>query len=308
MGESGKDIKMLPPGSFITVTSDFDVEEKIWYNIRNHIRETNGWNFSDSKASVHRDIVMGSYERTVSDVPVACLLSGGIDSAITTLVASQHIPNLVTYTAVHNENSKDLKSAREVAKYLGVELREVKVKPPSVDDINDVINTIEMPYKAQVEIGYPCIQLAQRIHEDGFKVIMSGEGSDELWASYGMSYHGIKDKGWTDYRIGLFGSQHRKNFSRCNKIFMRYGIECRLPFLNTQLVETALGLRQDLVWDGKSRPKAVLQEAFRGSLPDDIIDRKKVAFQDGMGIKSLYEDVVETPKTYYTTQYKNTFA
>ncbi len=308
MGESGQTVKMLEPGAYIKVTSDYKVKEGIWYNVRNNLVDTKDWNFSDSKASVHRDIVMGSFERTVSDVPVACLLSGGIDSAITTLVASQHIPNLVTYTAVHNENSKDLKSAREVAKYLGVELREVKVKPPTVDDINDVINTIEMPYKAQVEIGYPCVQLAQRIHEDGFKVIMSGEGSDELWASYGMSYHGIKDKGWTDYRIGLFGSQHRKNFSRCNKIFMRYGIECRLPFLNTQLVETALGLSQDLVWDGKSRPKAVLQEAFRGLLPDDIIDRKKVAFQDGMGIKSLYEDVVETPKTYYTTQYKKTFA
>ena len=88
---------------------------------------------------------------------------------------------------------------------------------------------------------------------------------------------------------------------------MKYGIECRLPFLNTQLVETALGISQDIVWDGKSRPKAILQEAFRDQLPDDIIDRKKIAFQDGMGIKSLYEDVVESPKTYYTTQYKNTF-
>lgn len=89
---------------------------------------------------------------------------------------------------------------------------------------------------------------------------------------------------------------------------MKYGIECRLPFLNTQLVETALGLPQNIVWEGKSRPKAVLQEAFRGRLPDDIIDRKKVAFQDGMGIKSLYEDVVENPKKYYLTQYKNNFS
>ncbi len=210
MGESGQTIKMLEPGKYIKVTSDFNVEEGTWYDIRNHIRETNDWNFSDSKASVHRDIVIGSYERTVSDVPVACLLSGGIDSAITTLVASKHIPNLVTYTAVHNENSKDLKSAREVAKYLGVELREVKVKPPTVDDINDVINTIEMPYKAQVEIGYPCVQLAQRIHEDGFKVIMSGEGSDELWASYGMSYHGIKDKWSSIKNIKHFLKKKRK--------------------------------------------------------------------------------------------------
>ena len=308
LGENGQTIQMLNPGGFMTVTSDHRVTEGLWYNIHEHITDTSSWNQTESQICIGDNIEQGSYERTVSDVPVACLLSGGIDSAITTLVASQHIPNLITYTAVHDENSKDLRSAREVAKYLGVELREVKVSPPSVDDINDVINTIEMPYKAQVEIGYPCVQLARRIHEDGFKVIMSGEGSDELWASYGMSYHGIKDKGWTNYRIGLFGSQHRKNFARCNKIFMKYGIECRLPFLNTQLVENALGLSQEKVWDGKSRPKAILQEAFRGELPDDIIDRKKVAFQDGMGIKSLYEDVVGNPKTYYTTQYKNKFA
>jgi len=106
----------------------------------------------------------------------------------------------------------------------------------------------------------------------------------------------------------LFASQHRKNFARCNKIFMKYGIECRLPFLNTQLVETALGLRQDIVWDGKSRPKAVLQEAFRNQLPDDIINRKKLAFQDGMNIKSQYEDVVGSPKEYYNLVYKNTFS
>jgi len=308
LGESGKTIKMLEPGSFIKVSSDFNVQEGFWYNITEHITNTLSWDFETSIGSVHDGIVQGSYERTVSDVPVACLLSGGIDSAITTLVASKHIPNLVTYTAVHDENSKDLRSAREVAKYLGVELREVKVKPPTIDDVDDVIKTIEMPYKAQVEIGYPCIQLAKRIHEDGFKVIMSGEGSDELWASYGMSYHGIQEKGWTNYRVGLFGSQHRKNFSRCNKIFMKYGIECRLPFLNTQLVETALGLSQDIVWDGKSRPKAILQEAFRGQLPDEIVDRKKVAFQDGMGIKSLFEDIVDSPKIYYTEHYKKQFS
>lgn len=308
LGESGKTIKMLEPGHYIKVSSDFTIEEGCWYDIREHIKDTSRWNLYTSKHEIETQIYCGSYERTIADVPVACLLSGGIDSAITTLVASKHIPNLVTYTAVYDENSKDLRSAREVAKYLGVELREVKVESPTLDDVNDVINTIEMSYKAQVEIGYPCVQLARKIHDDGFKVIMSGEGSDELWASYGMSYHGIKEKGWQNYRIELFGSQHRKNFSRCNKIFMKYGIECRLPFLNTQLVETALGLSQDIVWDGKSRPKAILQEAFRGQLPDDIVDRKKVAFQDGMGIKDLYQDIVESPKTYYTNHYKKLFS
>ncbi len=89
---------------------------------------------------------------------------------------------------------------------------------------------------------------------------------------------------------------------------MKYGIECRLPFLNTQLVECALGLSQDIVWDGKSRPKAILQEAFRDQLPDSIIDRKKIAFQDGMNIKSQYEMVVDSPKEYYNTNYKQKFS
>ena len=57
--------------------------------------------------------------------------------------------------------------------------------------------------KHRVEIAYPCIQLARRISEDGFRVIMSGEGSDELWASYGMSYHGIVEQGWRNYRTWI---------------------------------------------------------------------------------------------------------
>ena len=308
VGENSKTIEMLSPGAYMTVSPDYIVHHGCWYNIRNNITNTGDWDFNISKENVGQYITNGSYERTIADVPVACLLSGGIDSAITTLVASRHIPNLVAYTAVFDEKSKDLIAAREVAKYLGIELREIKVQSPTRDDIDDVISTIEMPYKAQIEIGFPCIQLAKAIHQDGYKVIMSGEGSDELWASYGMSYHGIQEKGWSEYRIGLFNSQHRKNFSRCNKIFMKYGIECRLPFLNTQLVECALGLPQDVVWDGKSRPKAILQEAFRDQLPDSIIDRKKIAFQDGMNIKSQYEMVVNSPKEYYTANYKQKFS
>jgi len=305
MGEREQTIQMLPAGSYVTVTSDYKITEGKWYEVNSHLTDESSWDYDTAKSSVFDYITEGSLERTIADVPVACLLSGGIDSAITTLVASKHIPNLVTYIAVYDENSNDLKSARTIAKYLGVELREVKVNEPTIDDVSDIINTIEMSYKAQVEIAFPCIQLARRISEDGFKVIMSGEGSDELWASYGMSYHGIVEHGWRNYRLNLFESQHKKNFARCNKVFMKYGIECRLPFLNTKLVETALSLPQNIVWDGKSRPKAILQESFRDSLPDEIIDRKKLAFQDGMGIKPLFEHIITDQS--YSSHYKNTF-
>ena len=150
-----------------------------------------------------------------------------------------------------------------------------------------------MSYKAQVEISWACSVLAKRISSDGFKVILSGEGSDELLASYGMSYHGIQEHGFDEYRIRLFGSQERKNFPRCNKIFMKYGIECRLPFLNTELVETVLGFSQEIAWDTKRRPKAVLQDAYIGLLPEQIITRPKLAFQDGMKIKNEFENILD---------------
>ena len=95
-------------------------------------------------------------------------------------------------------------------------------------DLENLIYKIEMPYKAQIEIAWACDVLARRISEDGFKVVYSGEGSDELWASYGMSYHGIVKDGWYNYRRKLFSGQAHKNFARCNKVFMEYGVEFSL--------------------------------------------------------------------------------
>ena len=74
---------------------------------------------------------------------------------------------------------------------------------------------------------------------------------------------------------------------------MKYGVECRLPFLNTKLVETALGMKQDTVWDTKRRPKAVLQDGYINLLPEQITKRPKLAFQDGMKIKNEFANIRE---------------
>jgi asparagine synthase (glutamine-hydrolysing) len=249
----------------------------------------------------------GTRERTLSDVPVCTLLSGGIDSSAVAWWLVQTIPHLVAYTAVFNPKSNDLKQARAVAQVLGVELREVQVPLPTPDALARVIEIIEMPYKAQVEIGWPCLKLAEAMHADGFKVTFSGEGSDELWASYGFAYHALKKQDWHQYRKALFLSQARKNFARCNKIFMAHSVECRLPFLNTYLVEYALSLPPEVVQDGKSRPKAVMQDAFRGLLPEAIIRRSKVAFQDGLGIKDAVRRVLPSPERFYHAEYNRLY-
>jgi asparagine synthase (glutamine-hydrolysing) len=250
----------------------------------------------------------GTVERLISDVPVCTLLSGGIDSAAVAYILKQHLPDLVAYTAVYNPKSSDLKSARLVAQALDIQLVEVEVANPTAEELADIVWRIEMPYKAQVEISWPCLQLAKAMRRDGFKVTFSGEGSDELWGSYGFAYHALKTQSWHQYRKDLFMTQARKNFMRCNKIFMAHSIECRLPFLHPALVEYAIGLRQEAVQNGRNRPKAVLQNAFRGLLPDAIINRAKVAFQDGMGIKQAIAQTIHNPKVFYNAEYKARFA
>ena len=195
-----------------------------------------------------------------------------------------------------------------MAEMLDMELVEVEVDVPNQEEIREVIQTIEMDSKSQIEIAWPCIKLAERMSSDGFRVVLSGEGADELWLSYGMSYHKIQMHGWTQARLKEFGNQERKNFSRCNKVFMKYGMEPRLPFLNTSLVENSLGISQDIVWDGKRKPKAIMQEAYRKLLPKEIVERNKLAFQDGMGIKQQYENILDkNPKVWYSNSFKKQF-
>lgn len=255
---------------------------------------------------VREMLVAGAVERTISDVPVCTLLSGGIDSAAVAYALKGVLPNIVAYHAVLDMRSPDFRAARVVAEHLGIELREVIIPVPTAADMADVVRTLEMPSKAHVEIGWPCMVLARRMKEDGFKVTFSGEGSDEMWASYGFTFHALKTKEWHTYRRDLFLSQHRKNFARCNKIFLSHGVECRLPFLNQDLVEYAIGLKKESVRDDRS-DKAVIQRAFAGLLPESITRRAKLAFQDGLGLKPKLQNVLGDPKAFYKECYEREY-
>jgi len=265
-------------------------------------------NLAEGAALVRAGLCQGVEERTMTDVPACLLLSGGIDSAAIAALLAGKLPGLVAYVAVHDPRSADLTAARQVAAHVGLELREVAVAVPNPDDLAAVVRAVEMPHKAQVEIGWPCLHLARRMQEDGFKVTFSGEGSDELWASYGFAERALLDPAcdWHAYRARLFDGQHRKNFARCNKVFMARGVECRLPFLCTSLVEAALSLPRATVQLPR-RPKAVMQEAFADLLPPRVVARRKLAFQDGMGLKVEMAGAVHDPARYYRAEFRREF-
>jgi asparagine synthase (glutamine-hydrolysing) len=243
--------------------------------------------------------------RVISDVPVCALLSGGIDSAAIVAELVRHHPGLTTYTAVLDPRSADLRCARETAEALGVTLVEVPVEPPTADDLSHALAVIEQPYKAQVEIAWPCLALAEAMSADGYRVTYSGEGSDELWASYGFAYRSIQAHGWYRARRDLIHAQAVRNFPRVNKAFMSAGVEGRLPFLDPDLVTLALSMPMDVVRDADTPTgrKAVLSAAYRDALPASVTRRGKVAFQDGLGLKPLITRALPNPVRYYRAEH-----
>lgn len=228
----------------------------------------------------------GVQERLVGDRPIAFMLSGGLDSSlILALAAEQGFPPPVAYTAVYDPAAADLVAARRVAHYLGVHLVEVAVPEPTPATILQAVRTVEIPHKAQVEIALAHLPIMEQMKADGFAVCLSGEAADELFGGYGgMCIKAAKadDDGYRRIKLDAVEKMARGNFSRVNKAGMAYGVECRLPFMQSDLVELALQATKE-----ESPPaKKLLKQAARlsGLLPDRIIDRVKHTFQGGTGI------------------------
>jgi len=295
-----------PPGSILKITAK-GYSAAPFYEVP---ITKSSLNVDASSKKVRTFLEKSVLERTISDVPVCTLLSGGIDSSIITYLLSLTTPDITAYTAVYNEKSNDLKYARKLADTLSIKLVEVKIPRPIRGDLSKIIDIIEMPYKAQIEIGWICYWLAKKISEDGFKVVFSGEGADELLASYAFSYHQLKKQDFHQYRKELFSSQEKKNFPRTNKIFMHFGVESRLPFLNKNLVRFLLSLPVEIIRDGKNL-KNILSAAFSLSIIDkEILYRPKVAFQDGAGIKEDIQKIFggkQQAMAFYRNEFKNKY-
>jgi asparagine synthase (glutamine-hydrolysing) len=261
------------------------------------------------ESAVRARLVDGVNERRISDVGFCVLLSGGIDSSAVAYELAALGDKPVAYFAkgAAGGDPADERCARDVAAALGLTLRVVPIPAPSSGSLREIVRAIEMPHKAQIEIAWACWWLARVMRADGQRVTFSGEGSDELWASYGSpvsasTHFGIEKHGWYGYRRKLFTEQHRKNFARCNKIFMSQGVECRLPFLSTPLVELALGLTREEVGT-PAEPKAVMARAYAGLLPDSVLRRKKMTFQEGAGLTELCASAVADPARFYRAEF-----
>lgn len=255
---------------------------------------------------VVRDLLTdGIRQRLISDRPVCFLLSGGLDSSLVLALARELYDDPVAYTAVFDQQSADLGSARRIAAELDVPLVEVPVPSPDSNAIRQAIETVEVPMKAQVEIALAHMPLMKAIASDGYRVALSGEAADELFCGYGnMAMAAGRATNDNEYRqviAAAVNKMARGNFMRVNKVMMSAGVEGRLPFMEERLVSTAMSADRSQNPPGKK----VLKAAAQGMLPKWLINRSKQTFQGGTGICSAVE--LSNPVRYYNAEAKNAF-
>lgn len=276
-----------------------------WLDL-NTARVATYYRLPESRAgSVLPMLTEGVRKRLNADAPLCVLISGGLDSAAVLILAKRAKPDVVAYTAKLDDGATDLRAARQLCREVDVPLREVQVSAPTPESIERAARCIEIPSKAQTEIATLCIPLAERIARDGFKVCLSGEASDELFGGYGNMAIAASQPGasWRKIRVDQLAKMARGNFVRCNKAFMAAGVECRLPFMETALVEHVLGL------DKRDCPpgKGALKMALRGVVPEWVSRRTKETFQGSSGMADACARVVSEPTRFYNATIRRAF-
>lgn len=239
----------------------------------------------------------------MSDVPYGVLLSGGLDSSIIAAVTQKYSkkrvesdskesawwPQLHSF-AVGLEGSPDLVAAKKAADYIGTVHHEVHFTiQEALDALPDVIYHIETYDITTVRASTPMYLLARVIKSMGIKMVLSGEGSDELFGGYLYFHKAPNAKEFHEELVRKMSKLHLYDCLRANKSLMAWGVEGRVPFLDKDFIDIAMNINPSdkmniKLSDGKQRmEKWILRKAFEDLLPQDICWRQKEQFSDGVG-------------------------
>jgi len=212
--------------------------------------------------------------RVDTDLTVGVILSGGLDSSLTLLQVREMHPDCVAFT-VGVPSSQDLAYARRLTAEIGVPHEVIEVRPRDIRlrDIREAIRISELTEYGDIINAVVSVPLFRRVHERGVKVVLSGDGSDELFGGYSM-YHDIGPGRARELFLHKIRNLCRTELQRVDRTSMGHGVELRVPFLDLALVELAMRLPVGLkVRNGEE--KWILREAFADLLPDYIRRRPK---------------------------------
>ena len=247
---------------------------------------------------IHDALEASVKRQLMSDVPYGVLLSGGLDSSVISAVAEKfsatrvenggetkaYWPRLHSF-AVGLKGAPDLAKARLVAEHIGTVHHEINYTiQEGLDAIRDVIYFIETYDVTTVRASTPMYLLARVIRSMGIKMVLSGEGADEVFGGY-LYFHKAPDaKAFHEETVRKLGKLYLYDCLRANKSLAAWGIEGRVPFLDKDFLDVAMGMNPVLkMCPDKTIEKKVVRDAFADLLPEEVAWRQKEQFSDGVG-------------------------
>ena len=287
----------IHPGSALIIMPDgsFGEQQKITKNPVSN-QKIRYKTLSSAIEAYKKALVSSMRKRTQDFDRIGIIFSGGIDSVIIAWLAKKMVREVICYTG-GVEGSSDIAFARKIAKRLNLKLRVNELTSNEVEEmIPEVINTIEHTNAGQVEVAIPVYAAVKLAHEDGIKVMFSGQAADELFGGYSWYGKIVKDGG------GYAGLRHYMNediqllyketLEREDKITMAHSIEMREPFLDLKLIR--LSMKIDLRLNVKGVSDAFGKHVHRKlaqelGIPRDIAYRSKEAAQHGSGIHQVID-------------------
>ena len=260
-----------------------------------------------SVQDVHDALEAAVQRQLMSDVPYGVLLSGGLDSSVISAIAKKYSamrvetdntaaawwPQLHSF-AVGLKGAPDLAKAKEVADHIGTVHLEINdTVQEGLDAIRDVIYYIETYDVTTVRASTPMYLLARVIKSMGIKMVLSGEGADEVFGGYLYFHKAPTPRDFHEETVRKLSKLHLYDCLRANKSLSAWGVEGRVPFLDKEFLDVAMRLNPAAkMCPGNTIEKKIVREAFADMLPESVAWRQKEQFSDGVGyswIDSLKE-------------------
>ena len=287
-------IKIFPPGKYFSSKKG---ELDRWYE--------RSWSLHSSLENEDKitDELRASLERAVhqqlmTDVPYGVLLSGGLDSSIIAAITKKYSnkrietndssdawwPQLHSFS-VGLKGSPDLEAARKVSQHIDSVHHEVIFTiQEGLDAIEDVIYSLETYDVTTVRAATPMYLMARVIKSMGIKMVLSGEGADEIFGGYLYFHKAPSAIEFHNETVRKLKNLHLYDCLRANKAMAAWGVEARVPFLDKEFIDIAMGIdpKNKMVGSDKME-KSILRKAFQDYLPEEIINRQKEQFSDGVG-------------------------
>jgi asparagine synthase (glutamine-hydrolysing) len=289
LADWAEDVHEFPPGAYFDSQKGFAT----YYTVPTGSPATRS--LHEQVQLVRRGLEDAVLSHLMSDVPIGAFLSGGLDSSLIAALARRHVRQLHTFS-VGVEGSNDIHAARRVAQHIGSIHHEYFLSPDEVlDHLPEIVHYLESFDQDLVRSAIPCY-FCSRLAADHVKVILTGEGADELFTGY--RYHkAIHDAPSLHRELRRsVTTLHNINLQRVDRLTIRHGIEGRVPFLDTKFIELALAIPSEIKLkdngDGERVEKWILRKACEDLLPPEIVWRTKEQFDEGSGTVGLLAEAL----------------